>query len=50
MTETLQEFLQRRNLFSPQREVKEFPRVIDLEQSLSVSIIQRLEIVGSTST
>jgi hypothetical protein len=50
MTETLQEFLRKKNPFSPQREVKEFPRVIDLEHGLSVSIVQRLEIVGSTST
>lgn len=50
MSETLQEFLQRTDIFSPKREIKELSRVIDLEQGLSVSIVQRLEIVGSTST
>jgi len=50
MNETLQEFLQRTDVFYPQREIREFPRVIDLEKGLSISIIQRLEIVSSTST
>jgi len=50
MTETLQEFLQRTDIFFPERQIKEFPRVIDLEKGLSVSIVQRLEIVGSTSS
>ncbi len=50
MSKTLQEFLRRTDVFSPQREIKEFPRVIELEQGLSVSIVQRLEIVGSTSS
>jgi hypothetical protein len=50
MTETLQEFLQRTDIFFPERQIKEFPRAIDLGQGLSVSIVQRLEIVGSTAS
>jgi len=46
MQGTMQEFLRREDTFNPKPDIREFPsKVIPLEQNLSVSITQRLEIV-----
>ena len=49
MGKELREFLRSRKVFNPEREIKEFLTEVELEKGLSITITERVEIVGSTS-
>jgi hypothetical protein len=49
MGKELREFLRSKKVFNPEREIKEFITEVELEKGLSVTITERVEIVGSTS-